>query len=110
MEQKVPLFLGLDSFRDDLQPEAAPHLDDRAHDGGVVGIGRCVGHERPVDLERADRELLQGAQAGVPRAEIVDRQVDTHRAQLVEQRQRALRIEHECRLGDLEFDTGGGHL
>jgi hypothetical protein len=35
------------------------HLDDGAHDGGVVGVGGRVAHEGLVDLERADRELLQ---------------------------------------------------
>ena len=72
------------------------------------GSVAALRHERLVDLERADRELLQRAQARIARAEIVDRQVHAHRAQLVEQRQRALGIHHQCRLGDLELDARRG--
>src|SRR5256886_14754787 len=57
--QELQLPLRLDALGDHFHAETAPHLDDGAHDGGVAGIVGRVAHEGLVDLERADRELLQ---------------------------------------------------
>ena len=61
--------------------------------------------KRLVDLQRADRELLQRRQRGIAGAEVVDRQVQAHRVQLVQQLDGALRIGHQRRLGDLELEA-----
>src|SRR6185436_14383520 len=65
VHQEVPLLIGLDALRHDLQTETAAHLDDGANDRGVIRVARRIAYERLVDFERADRELLQRAQARV---------------------------------------------
>ena len=73
-----------------------------------------VAHEGLVDLQRADRELLQRRQRGVAGAEIVDREVQAHRVQLIEQAHGALGVRHQRGLGDLQLERwsarrrGGG--
>jgi hypothetical protein len=64
-----------------------------------------MAHEGLVDLERADRELLQRRQRRIARAEVVDGQVQAHRVQLVEQPHHAAGLGHEGGLGDLEFEV-----
>ena len=49
----------LDALGDDLHAEAVTHVDDGAHQHRVGRIVGGVTHERLVDLERADRKLLQ---------------------------------------------------
>lgn len=73
--QKSQLFLCLHPFGNDSQPQASAHADDRGHDCRLVGSGGDLADERLVDLERIDRELSQIAQAGVSRAEVIDRQL-----------------------------------
>src|SRR5690606_244818 len=62
LAQERELSLVLDAFGDDLELEAVTHLNDRIDDRGVVAIDGHVAHERLIDLERADRELLKRAQ------------------------------------------------
>src|SRR5580658_10041483 len=60
--QELQLTPRLDALGDDFHPEAASHLDDGAHDGGIAGIVGRIAHEGLVDLQGADRKLLQGRQ------------------------------------------------
>ena len=61
LAQELELRFGLDAFGDDLEPQAVRHLDDGVDDRGIVAIDGHVAHERLVDLQRVDRELLQRA-------------------------------------------------
>ena len=54
--------------------------DDRL----VLAVAAEAGDERAVDLEHLDREPAQVRQRRVPRAEVVDREVDAERADRVE--------------------------
>ena len=60
LAQEVELLLVLDAFRDHLELEAVRHVDDRVDDRRVVAVDRDVADERAVDLQRADRKLLEG--------------------------------------------------
>src|SRR5687768_13049569 len=57
--QEVQVAERLHTLGDDVHLEAAPHVDDGAHDGGIALVVVDVTHERLVDLQGADRELLQ---------------------------------------------------
>ena len=107
--QEIELLARLHAFGDHLEPEALPHVDDGSHERRVVGIHRQIANERLVDLERADRKLLQGRQRGVSGAEVVDRQMQPHRVELVQQTDGALRIRHQRRFGDLQLEAGRRH-
>ena len=65
--------LVLHPFRDRLDLQPARQIDQRLHEGAVVGRARDVLHEGAVDLDDIDTELAQIAERGVAGAEIVDR-------------------------------------
>src|SRR5256885_298105 len=75
--EELQLLLRLDAFGDDLEPELAAHRDDGRADRGVIRVPPEIRHERAVDLERLDREMLEVRERGVAGAEIVDRDVYT---------------------------------
>src|SRR5262245_3200319 len=66
----------LDSFRDNRQTELPAESDGRADDRRIIGVREQVEHERPVDLQSIERELLQVAEAGVAGAEIVEHETN----------------------------------
>ena len=71
------LSLGFDAFGDDVEVECVDHADHGA-DKGVGGEVTAEGFdEAAVDLECAEWEVLEVAERGVARAEVVDREVDT---------------------------------
>src|SRR5690606_30588303 len=59
LAQEFELALGFHALGHHFHAKAAAHLDDGAHDGGVIAVDVGVAHERLVDLQRADGELLQ---------------------------------------------------
>ena len=67
----------------------------------------AVAHEGLVDLQRADRELLQRRQRGIAGAEIIDGQVQAQRRQFIEHADGALGIGHQRGFGDLQFQLLG---
>src|ERR1700716_3500940 len=81
--QEFELRARLDPFGHDFDIETARHRDDRLRYFDVVGIGWEVLHKASIDLDVADREALQVADRRVARAEVVDRQADPHRSQIL---------------------------
>ena len=53
------LVAGLDAFRDHVDAEVARHHRDGANQLGAARVGAESPHERPVDLQRLDREPMQ---------------------------------------------------
>ena len=106
--QECELLLGFHALRHDFHAQAPSHVDDRAHDGRLIGIRGGVPDEGLVDLERADRELLQGTQRGVAGTEVIDRQVQSHGIQLIEELHGALCVRHQGGLRDLELEECRG--
>jgi serine/threonine-protein kinase len=104
--EEIELLLRLDALGDHVEAEVLAHLDDRAHECRVLARDVRVAHEGLVDLERADRELLQRRERGIAGAEVVDREVQAHRAQLFEKPDHSAGLGHEGGLGDLELEVG----
>jgi hypothetical protein len=69
-----------------------PELDGRGDDAAVGGLAVEAGHERPVDLERDDRQAGDVGERRVAGAEVVDAQPDAERAEPFQHRQPALRV------------------
>src|SRR6266702_4130190 len=65
--------LVLNPFRHRLDFQPARQVDQRLHEGTVIGRARDVLHEGAVDLHDIDAELAQIPERGVTGAEIVDR-------------------------------------
>ncbi len=61
--QEVALRCGLDALGDDGQIETFGHTDHGADQGDILLIGRQVGDEGAVELDLADRQPLDVAQA-----------------------------------------------
>src|SRR2546422_2473594 len=99
--QEFELRARLDPFGHNLDIETARHGDDRLRYFDVVRIGREVLHKASIDLDVADREALQIADRRVARAEVVDRQADAHRSQILRLGNRDLHVFHEGALGEL---------
>src|ERR1700730_7967757 len=72
LSQAFELLCRLDSLGDELQSQALRHAHDGADNGRIVGINCHVAHERAIDLECIDGQMLQVAQAGVARPEVID--------------------------------------
>ena len=105
--QEAGQFGGLHALGDDLQLEAARHADDGAHDGGIIRVADDVAHERLVDLELVHREPLEVGQAGIPGAEVVDRQAHPQRLEAPHSLQHLLGIIEQQRLGQLQLQARG---
>src|SRR5436309_15624036 len=54
--------------------------DDRGNDGHALRVARHGDDERTVDLERVDRQLREVRKRRIPRAEVVDRDLQPHLA------------------------------
>src|ERR1700675_1628216 len=67
------LFQRFDALRNDPQLEASGHADHRGHNPRIVPKSGDLTDEGLVDFEGIDRKLSKVAQAGVTRAEIIDR-------------------------------------
>ncbi len=101
------LAVGVDPLGDDLQIEGPPELHHHAQQNQIRPLVLEDRDERPVDLELVDRQLLQVGQRAVSRAEVVERDADAERLQLVEEGDGLVRIVDQHRLGDLEPEELG---
>lgn len=79
-EQLITLPDGLNTFRDRGDSKAASKPHDRPHDGAITTV-RQLAHERPINLEHVDVELLEVCERGEACAEIIKRYADTGLAQ-----------------------------
>ena len=79
-------------------------LAQAEHRGGQPrGHRRCAGgQQRAVHLEDVEREAAEVAQRRVAGPEVVHREADAERAQLVRAAHREVDVGHHHRLGDLE--------
>src|SRR5580700_4765546 len=79
--------------------------DDRLDDGAGMAGGAERTDKGAVDLDLAEREFLQVAQARIAGAEIVERNADAERAQRFESLQGLLRVFDQNPFGHLEDDA-----
>ena len=97
---------GLDALGDHAHPEPAAEVDGGVHDRGVARVVGEPHHERAVDLDLVEVELLEMAERDVAGAEVVERGGDADRAQPGEHLERALGVGHHDVLGDLQPQAG----
>nr|WP_242500816.1 hypothetical protein [Tropicimonas sp. IMCC6043] len=96
-------FLGLDALRRDGQAERLGERDDPGHDLGLLRVVQKLHHEAPVDLQLVEGQLGQRREAGIPSAEIVQRDPDAEPAQLIDGLARIGEILDHRGLGDLDL-------
>ena len=65
-----------------------------------------VGHERAVDLERLDGEVLEIGERRIARAEVVDGHVHAELAHRAHGERRGGFVDHQQALGDFELEAG----
>ena len=99
--QRVGLGRALDAFRDRHEPERVRDLHD-GPDEQRARPAEDVAHERAVDLQQVDRELLEVRERRVAGAEVVDGEPHAEVAQAPQPDRRRGRVLHERALGDLE--------
>ena len=91
----------LDALGDGHEPEGVRDLHDGPHEQRSRPA-EDVAHERAVDLQQVDRELLQVGERRVAGAEVVDREPHAEVAQPAQADRRRGRVLHERAFGDLE--------
>jgi hypothetical protein len=99
--------LGLDALSDREQVEGVGEGEDCCGDPVLGGVGVEVGHQAAVDLDDGGGGVPQGAQRGVPGAEVVDGDADTGAAQGVEGEQGLRVLGEHLGFGDLQDHVGG---
>src|SRR5262249_46156894 len=77
--QEELLVGGFHTLGRDLHAKTAAEADDRMDDGRCVGRLFDRAHKAAVDLELVEGETAQIEQAGITRAEIIEREPDTER-------------------------------
>ena len=103
--QQHALLVGLDAFGQHFHAERMAERDDRLDDGAGMAGSAQRADEGAVDLDLAEREFLQIAQARIAGAEIVERNAHPERAQRFEPLQGLLRVFDENAFGHFEDDA-----
>ena len=103
--QQHALLVGLDAFGQHLHAERVTERDDGLDDGAGMAGGAQRTDEGAIDLDLAEREFLQVAQARIAGAEIVERNADAERAQRFEPLQGLLRVFDQNAFGHFEDDA-----
>src|SRR5690242_10827059 len=77
---------------------------DRTHHLAIDGVVQDLAHERSVDLEEVDREVLEVAERAQAGAEVVEREAATQLAQRLDESIGLREARDRRGLGDLEAD------
>src|SRR5580704_2016638 len=104
LRQVATLRFGLDSLSDDLQPKAQTHRDHGVDDRCLLILGDDRLGKREIDFDRVNRESLQSAEHGVPRAEVIDGDANTEVSDCLEQCERLAHLRDRGALGYLELE------
>ena len=105
--QHVALGRRFDPLRHHLQAELVRHCNDRAAQRQVARVGLQLLHERGVDLEVIDIEFLQARQRKITAAEVVQRHLQTHCAELAQALDHVARFVQQDALGNFNHDRTG---
>jgi hypothetical protein len=100
-EQQLQGLVVLDAFGHHAQPQMAPQIDNRAHDGLLPSI-IDVPHKRAVDLQLVYRQTDQTRQRRVAGAEVVDRDLEAAFPQGADVLENQLSVLDETVFGDLD--------
>ncbi|MDZ7684605.1 MAG: hypothetical protein U5O39_06035 [Gammaproteobacteria bacterium] len=80
MRQHLELFIGFDTFGENLEAKIMPHRDDCTGNLPILVIGGDIFDERAIDFQCIERKALQVRQRRVPRAEIVNTDTESQKA------------------------------
>src|SRR5690242_16019489 len=94
----------LGEFGDGLLAGEMPDFVDRTHHLAVDGVVQDLAHERAVDLEEIDGEVLEVTERAQARAEVVEREAAAELAQRLDEAIGLREARHGGGLGDLEAD------
>src|SRR5258708_4357756 len=83
--------------------EALSHVDDRAHDCRVIGIGSDLVDKGLVNFEDINGKLPKIAQAGIAGAEVIHGKMYAHHFKLLKNGGRGFGVVHKNAFGELEF-------
>src|ERR1700722_6395 len=102
--EQIQLPAGLDAFGDDSKLQALANANHGGNDRSRTGVVLDIPHEAAVDLQFADRQMRETAEAGITGSEIVQRQPNSELANGPHglDRDRALVQDHA--FGDLEHE------
>ena len=105
--QDRSLVLGFDALGDDLHVQAVAQGNDRFQQLAACWPDIQLLDEGPVDLEAIEFELLQIAQRGIARAEIVEQDLDAHFAQALHGALGFARMRNQDTFGNLDVQQAG---
>ncbi len=103
----IELLAGLDAFGRRRHAQAVGQSRHRLDDGAGVGAFAETLDEAAVDLDLVEREAAQDSSATNTGAEIVHRDADAERPQLMQHRERHVAVLHQHGFGDLELEPVG---
>src|ERR1700691_553104 len=101
--EKRQLFFRFHALSNHRKLKASAEPDHCLHDDDFVGHGGDLTDERLVDLEGINGKLPEIAQAGVPRAEVIDRNLHPSLSQCRENGCGGLGMLHQNAFGQLQF-------
>ncbi len=105
--QKRQLFQRFHTLGHHAQLQAAAHADHGRHDGGLIRSSGDLADKGLVNLQRINRKFSQVTQAGISRAEIVHRQLDSAAAQYLHNGLRGLGALHQDDFGKFHLQRRG---
>src|SRR3954453_1794347 len=100
--EDLQLMHALHALGDHVETERTSHRHDGAYQRPIVGVVGHAVHERPVDLDPLQRELLQQRQRGVTGSEVVERDPHAERTHSPQRCQCQLGLGDHDAFGDLE--------
>ena len=98
---------GLHPFGQHVHTQAQCQRDDAAHDGCIVRVVDELTHEGVVDLDRVKLETAQVGKAGIPRAKVVNGQLDAQGLELAQHTRHSLTVVQQGALRQLKLQLGG---
>ncbi len=104
--QYLRLVLRLHAFRDRLELQRPRKRDDRRHDGGGAGVIQHRDDEGAIDLQCLHGQLGEIRQRRVPRAEIIERDLNSVAPDRRELLNVLRHVLHQQRFGHLDIDPG----
>jgi hypothetical protein len=98
------LFLCFDALCNNQVFETLSHVNYGVDDGRIIGFSGDLRDKGSVNFQYINRKLPKVAEAGIPGAEIIHREVNAHRFEVLKHRGRKFSIIHKNPFGKLQFE------
>ena len=106
----IQLVASFDAFSSRRHAQTLRQTGYRLNDGGRFGAATETADEASVDLDLVEREAAKITQRRITSAEIIHRNADTERTQLMKSFQSSFGVLHQHRLGDFQLQPMRGQL